>query len=245
MNHNFLSALCLVAAFASAPLMAESIWVNLPVEHVYVPKGFDSNDNAQVIVSGTLPSFCYKAPEVSFTLNENVIQVSVRALYNESHEEGATPCAQVAIPFLEKVSMGVLTQGTYQVQANADTSNFIQEELAVDVAASVDINDHMYARVDSVETKEKSRWITLKGYNPSDCFELDYIKYIPNGKDTYSVLPVMKKVRAFCPRKMMEFAYDSKVPQELDANQILLHVRTMQGDSVNKLFENKPAPESN
>ena len=34
--------------------------VLVPVDNVYSPKGFDANDNSEVIVSGFLPNLCYK-----------------------------------------------------------------------------------------------------------------------------------------------------------------------------------------
>jgi hypothetical protein len=83
----------------------------------------------------------------------------------------------------------------------------------------------------------------LKGYNPSDCFELKEIIIIDNGVDTYSVLPKMKQVKEFCPKKMIPFAYEVEVPQRLEADKVLLHVRVMDGRSVNSFFNNKPLSE--
>ena len=34
----------------------------VPVENVYTPRGFDSNDNAEIVITGYLPNLCYQNP---------------------------------------------------------------------------------------------------------------------------------------------------------------------------------------
>ncbi len=99
------------------------------------------------------------------------------------------------------------------------------------------VDDFQYAYVNYIDKEEQSFGeVTLKGYNPSDCFELYTIEYVHNGKDTYSVLPKMKQVRSFCPMKMVPFKYKWKVPSDLNKSRVLIHVRTMDGKSVNTIF---------
>ena len=50
----------------------------------------------------------------------------------------------------------------------------------------------------------------------------------------------MKQVRTHCPKKMIPFTYEFEVPQNLEADKVLLHVRVMDGRSVNTFFNNKP-----
>jgi hypothetical protein len=46
----------------------------------------------------------------------------------------------------------------------------------------------------------------------------------------------MKKIRDFCPMKMTPFSYDIEVPKSLANPKILLHVRSMDGNSINSIF---------
>ena len=39
--------------------------------------------------------------------------------------------------------------------------------------------------------------------------------------------------------KMVPFSYDMEVPSNLNAAKVLLHVRVMDGKSVNSIFNNK------
>ena len=98
---------------------------------------------------------------------------------------------------------------------------------------------YVYANVDYIETTQGSRIALLKGYNPSDCFEFDRVQFISNERDTYSVLPIMKQVREFCPMKMVPFEILVVVPRTLSVEKLLLHVRVMNGKSVNAIFENE------
>jgi len=236
MNKKLLTRMFPVLALWVGVAHAAPAWVQIPVTNVYVPKGFDSNDDVQVIVSGVLPDLCYQSPKASATIEEGIIKVVVEAIYDAP--EGAA-CAQLARPFLEKASLKVLVAAEYQIQANVGTANLIEEKILISQAASVDVNDHVYAGVDYVEKTENSRKVVLYLNTPSDCYEFDRVEELSNGKDTFSVKPIMRKIRRSCPVKVTEFKVDYIVPEELSADEILLHVRTLQGDSYNTLFKNK------
>lgn len=208
----------------------------IPVDHVFAPDGFDTNDDTQVIVTGYLPNLCYKSPKASQQVLGKTIDVRVQALYDMPP---GTMCLQAIVPFMEAVSVGVLDKGTYNIKVNEGTPSSKAEQIKVVESSSSAIDDHVYAAVDFVETFPGSRTIRLKGYNPSDCFELDQIKMVSNKKDTFAVLPILKQVREACPMKMVPFEYEATVPNELDAETLLLHVRVMNGRSVNALFQNR------
>lgn len=235
MKINSVHQTLLFSLFLGHAVHAAPRQVDLQVEKIYVPAGFDSNDNIQVIVTGTLPNLCYRAPKSKTLHKGNVFKVSLVATYEET--EG-TVCAEAVVPFMEKVVLGTLETGSYIIEANEDSPQNLKEALEVVQANSNVLNDHIYARIEFADPMLKTRQVLLKGYNPSECFELDRIETKSNKKDVYSVLPIMKKVGDFCPMKMVPFSYPYEVPADLSAKEILLHVRTMQGDSVNTLFSN-------
>ncbi len=231
LNSMFLASIGVMSNSVAAPVS-----VSVPVDHIYVPKGFDTNDNTQVIVTGYLPNLCYKSPSSTVSVTENNISIQLNALF-EAPANGV--CAEAIVPYMEVVSVGVLAEGTYGIKVNEGASAFLEESVSIVQSPSLDINDHIYAAVDYVERKENTRTVILNGYNPSDCFELSEVKFISNDKDTFAVLPIMKKIRSFCPMKMIPFKYEAEVPADLKAETLLLHVRVMSGDSVNSLFDNK------
>jgi len=213
----------------------------VPVDKLFIPAGFDNNDNVEVVISGYLPNLCHKNPRVSVTrLANNKIELEVTSLY---YDKTNPFCAEMVVPFTKTVPLGVLDQGKYTIFVNEKkTKNFntkIKETLVVEDSVTNTIDRFEYAYVTNVLTKPASDRIHLKGYTISDCYELDEIEVIDNGEDAYSILPKMTQVRDFCPRKMIPFTYEYVLPDTLDKARILLHVRKMDGDSINTIIMNE------
>jgi hypothetical protein len=208
-------------------------WV--PISRVYAPAGFDSNDDTQVVVSGYLPNLCYKAPRTEVSVTGRTITITVKALIKED----TIFCPQMIVPFLEPVSVGVLSRGSYRIVVNGSSEFEKSSEIRVVEAASSAVDNHVYANLSYIEKTEGSRRIILKGYNPSDCFEFDRVEFMSNEKDAYSVLPILRQVKSDCPKRMVPFSIEAVVPKGLPIEDLLLHARAMDGKSVNTLFDNQ------
>ena len=208
----------------------------VPISHIYSPEGFDSNDNVEVILEGFLPNLCYKSPSHSVEIEKNVINIKVEALLNDNED---IACAEMIVPLLQKVEIGVVDKGNYKILVNGESPWKKEGSIKVEESISGAIDDNVYANVSYVEKDDGSRIVKLKGYNPSDCFVLDKIEFKDNKKDVYSVLPQMKQISNFCPMKMIPFEYELEVPKNLNKDKVLLHVRAMDGKSVNSLFNNR------
>lgn len=206
----------------------------IPVDEIYSPKGFDSNDDVEVIVSGWLPNLCYKVPQAKYEVKGNVIDIKIQA---RKYMDEFNSCAEMVVPFLKSVRVGLLNKGLYEVKVNGKISS----SMFVNQASSDAIDDVVYANVEYVQKMEGKRQVVLKGYNPSDCFVQDRVEFIDNGKNVYSVLPVMEQVSDHCPMKMVPFEWEVEVPSKLKEDRVLLHVRAMDGKSVNSLFPNNIA----
>jgi len=212
------------------------IEMNAPVTHVFIPKGFDSNDNVEIMVSGYLPNVCYKVASASAkVVNKNII-VDVKMFNYQSSDK---ICAQMIVPYLMQVHVGLLDRGEYKINVTNSESPMGLKSLKVSEAVAGAVDEHVYAAVDMIEDDEDSRVVKLRGVNPSDCFELDRIETISNDKDTFSILPILKQVRSDCVDKKTPFEYDYKVPYDLESEAVLLHVRSMNGQSVNLVYRNR------
>lgn len=239
-NNKLITALALLPALSFAAL-PNSFDVGVPVDHIYSPAGFDSNDNSEVAVTGYLPNLCYKAPKATVVITEGKVSVTVKATRNNN---AMGFCANVKVPYTEFIQLGVLDKGAHDVAVNEATRWQKFSKLFIAEASSNSIDEVIYANVEEVvRADENGRKVLLKGYNPSDCFELKEIVVKDNGTDTFSILPKMKQIRANCPKKMIPFAYEVEVPENLAADKVLLHVRVMDGRSVNAFFNNKPLVE--
>lgn len=218
-------------SFAHAGTPVEKM---VPVDHVYAPFGFDSNDSVEIVVTGFLPNLCHKAPASKVEIKGNKVNVEMTSLY---YHESNPFCPEMVVPFTKTISLGVMDKGDYEITVNGESQWEKKEAIKIAESTSNSIDDFSYAYVTYVEKENVGQGhVVLKGYNPSDCFELEKIDYVHNGRDTYSILPKMKQVREFCPMKMVPFEYEFKVPNDIDNNKVLLHVRTMEGNSVNTIF---------
>lgn len=240
-----ISALLTVLAVMPVVCLAgplDSFETSIPVDHIYVPSGFDSNDNAEVIVTGILPDLCYKAPRSTLIIKDGKISVGIKALRKNN---GLAFCTLIRLPYTISVNIGVLDKGKYNLAVNEKTNFELDGKLTIAEAQSNSVDDTIYANVEKVERPDnEKRTIQLKGYSPSDCFELKEIEVKDNGTDTYSILPKLKQVREFCPKKMIPFTYEFELPERLKSDKVLLHVRVMDGRSVNAFFSNKPLVDS-
>lgn len=230
MKHFYVSLFSLALSTLS---YAQPIIVNAPVDHLFVPKGFDNNDNVEVMVTGSFPNTCYSRNKVEVKVKEDIINVTVTAL--SVHQKDV--CEKIEIPFMENVTIGNLQAGDYKIVVN----NFLKENLNVEIASSRSVDNHLYAAINYVDlgfTGGLSGEAFLVGRNQESCLALDEVQYISNGKDTLSILPVMKKVSDDCTgeRKHLEVPVKFQ-PRSFASNKILLFVRTMDGKSVSTLVD--------
>lgn len=215
---------------ANADIPQETI---VHVENAYAPKGFDSNDNTEVVIEGYLPNVCHKSPNTVSRVNGNTIEIKVTALkYNPSNPF----CPQMIVPFLRPVSIGVLKAGTYHIVVNKGTQFETHSQIEVHQATAETVDDFLYAHVEFIQSIPGTRKIALHGYQPSDCLKFEEIIYTSNGVDTYSILPKMKQVSQFCPFKRTPFYAEWEVPKEITRDKVLLHVRKIDGQSYNMLY---------
>jgi hypothetical protein len=233
----FLTLSSLIVGGILVPQMSQAstpVEVQVPVENVYTPKGFDSNDRAEVVISGYLPNLCHRSPFSKVRKVGKSIQVELSSLYYEPNNPF---CAQMIVPFLETVQVGVLEKGDYEVIVNGGTQDKQRSVLTITEAKQNSVDDYVYAGVEYVDKSAADSTVTLKGYNPSDCYAFDEVVSVSNNKDTYAVLPKMKQVYSFCPMKMIPFSYQYRVPKDLEEKKVLLHVRSMNGKSVNSVYD--------
>ena len=211
-----------------------STGVAIGVEHVYVPSGFDANDiKPEIMVSGWLENSCYKNPTGAvMKKNDNSISVSVTAT---KYVDSGHVCLQILIPYLITIPLGTLGEGKYEIVINDGTSSRVNSSISIATPSSSAVDNYIYARVQNIKYDKELNIATISGLNPTTCLELERIKLVYNGENTYSVLPIMKLVSEECPVEMVPFEYHFKLPQPITTN-TLLHVRSMDGGALNFLI---------
>lgn len=205
----------------------------VPVTGIYSPRGYDTYDSAEIVVTGYLPNGCYKNPKVEINSNGSFIDLKVTSLH---YGNTTTYCSEAIFPFVKTVDLGTLKAGEYKIRHYTNYRIDRQVKFKVKEVDFSEEKNQIYANVEHIERYPSENTLVLFGHNPSDCFVLDEIKVVNNKRKTITILPRMKKVSDFCPMKMQPFQYKLNIPRDDREESTLIHVRAMYGNSVNTLY---------
>lgn len=217
------------ALFASAPTV-----VPAPIDHLFIPDGFDNNDSIELVVTGKYPNPCYSRNKIEVEVKGDLIDIHVTSLSKEAQNNSL--CEELKVPFSEVINVGSLQAGEYRVRVNPETSYEQKGNLSVDLSSSNSVDDFLYAQVDYVDlgfTGGQSGDALLVGRSISPCLALDKVEYLSNGKDTLSILPIMKKISQDCPEKYTSLHVPIKFNlKNYKHEKVLLFVRSVEGKSI-------------
>jgi hypothetical protein len=224
------------------------VLTNAPVSNVFVPVGFDDNDYVEVIIHGHFSNSCNKmGPVIGVSDSETrEVQISARSLKYFGNE-----CIPMAIPFVQSVKLGQLKAGEYDVSLRGGSPSF-SRTLVVAPSTSSTADDNLYAPVDEVDFKpvsgaEDLYSLTVSGIFPRadlGCMQLEEVKVL-TFEDVLVVLPIARfeKDPSLCAPSLTPFDRTFKVSKDVKLDlkrDTLIHVRVLNGQSVNKVvgFEN-------
>lgn len=226
---------------ASFSAMAdEPAEVPAPVSKIFIPFGFDSNDNVEVVAHGEFPNSCWRVGKTSATVDHetNTIYVDVTAYQYPEGERFL--CAQVIMPYIAPVKLGILKTGEYTVVAGANQD--VRAQLHVEEATTQSPDDHMYAQVDSAEVVALANGeyeLQMSGTHPYfyiGCMKITEVKTYLRPDDVLVALPI-GEIEEVCPES---YSHHFKVRHKIEnmfLGKGLLHIRALNGDSYNKLIQ--------
>lgn len=220
--------LFLLAPFASA-IERGPVVVKMGLRTGYVPQGFDDNDRIQVTVEGYFSDSCYKVGPYRAQTSPGLISISQFAY------KYLGVCLDVIVPFHQVVDLGILPQGTYKVVDT--TSGTALGVLPISKARSENPDDDYYAPVSdaSVITGANPRIVVTGAFTDSCLFFKEVRVRVYN--NIIEVLPIVQKAPTqSCQRGYFPFqrAAGLQVPRK---GRYLLHVRSMEGQAINKLVD--------
>jgi hypothetical protein len=230
LKHLILASLVSTAVFAGTPVLKP-----VEINKVYSPTGFDSNDKAEVIISGWLPNACQKLPTYQIKKTDDNIDISMNALH---YDESNPYCPPEKVAFTQKVKLGILNPGSYELEVNKKQDSASYDRLRVVKAEQPSVDSNKYPYVTKINIDQNKDRVHLTALRESDCYALDSVEILNDGKNTYSIMPVLKKTRDFCPKKMQPISVSFDMPDSLNSNKVLLHVRSTSGKAVNKIIKN-------
>lgn len=225
-----LSCLCWCAVAASA-----SSGQQVPVGSVrtFAPIGFDDNDNSQLVIEGYLDNDCYRLEKPNVRIDTETRQITIQPMASYYQWQ----CLEVFVPWTQVIDLGKIPAATYSVHvgSSGEAANLVIKE-----SHTVQPDDYVYAAVDSVavqvDAAQQQISAVLHGRFSNRCSEFDGVNVIDNGK-TIDILPIMKsKDTRTCERSNEPFEYKVVLPWK-DPGRYLLHIRSLNGQAVNHVFE--------
>ena len=98
-----------VALYSCSALASEGALVSIGSERTFAPRGFDDNDQIQIVVEGKLDNDCYRleAPSVRVDSASRQITVQPQASYYN------WLCLEVLVPWTQVINVGRLAAGDW------------------------------------------------------------------------------------------------------------------------------------
>jgi hypothetical protein len=219
---------------------AKPLIQDAPVEAIFVPSGFDDNDNVEVVIHGTFPDGCHRVESAKADVDEAKHRITISA---KSVVDPNEYCVQSLTPFIQSVSVGNLEEGSYQViYANNPE---VMESLAVDRRKTESPDDYLFAPVENAyidvnrETGKQS--LKLQGHFPHyfiGCMVIREVRVVRDPVDVLVVQPIAEVVNTdVCESQpaARSFGYTVGLQQPFQGEG-LLHVRTINGTSLNRFL---------
>lgn len=250
-NKNIWFGLCLgVALSIGLVTQAEDFKTEeVRLEAVLTPsKGYDDNDTVEVILHGTLKNACYSIGNAEFErIGENKISVKQFArklTTGVCADESKLPThLLLQVPFTTELTLGQLGNGPYQVVYNQSFGNSAGvRDLVVARSKLPSVDELPYASVSAALTRDvygpkDDVKVTINGVLTSSRMELNPVVQWEKVDDVYVVLPTVKvRNDVLCTYMLRPFQFNLNIGNS-DPGHYLVHVRSMNGNSVNKVFE--------
>ena len=132
---NILALVAVLAAFGSASALASPRVLDEPKEReldvgindAFVPGGFDSDSDANVIVNGIFPNGCYRWSRAEVNkLDEKVTEVKTKAKVRSGM------CLMVLIPFTNEINLGKLPAGENTIRFVSGDGTYLEKKVNVE-----------------------------------------------------------------------------------------------------------------
>ena len=223
-----------LALFTSTTLRAETPGlVSVNLAKAYVPIGFDDNDKSEISVVGQLPNSCYKVGPARHEVDKANKVITVE----QSAYVYLGMCLQVIVPFSQRIDLGILEEGNYQIKDAA--SGTMLGMLPIGRAKSESADEFLYAPVTDaqIRTHDGKSFLFLQGSFTDRCMSIKEVKI-----HYYSDVIVVQPIAQYSPSgadecgfQMIRYRHEVPLKDGL-TGEMLIHVRSMDGQAVNRFI---------
>lgn len=213
---------------------------------IFTPMGFDDNDNAQVVVAGVLPNTCHKVAPSVVTVDSKKRKITIE---DRAYVYSTSWCAMVTIPYTKTIELGLVKPGKYTVEAVvAPGKTKSMGTLPIGSATTASPDEYLYAPVSDALLAEKNESVVelvLQGEYSSPCMRMKEVRVVHNASNVLEILPIAEMMSAeacSAPNdgraQIIPFEERVVIKDKLPRGPILIHVRSLNGQSLNRVIEN-------
>lgn len=236
------SALAGLVALMSSQAMAlsdEPVVFNQLPSAMYVPVGFDTNDNSQIVIEGQFDNSCYRPGVTEYQVDYASKTILIN---NKAQKYQSDFCLMVILEYKKEINLGLLNvPGDYKVMF-MDNSGQSESLGMINIApaSTSAADDYIYAPVREARydkpTLDKNGEVVLRGTFTNSCMKMDRVIVSRPNVGVIQVLPIAKmEDRTDC-----RVLKDNPVPFEerislkgFGSGRVLIHVRSLNGQAVN------------
>ncbi len=227
---------CTLGTASVAHASAAGVEVDIPARFMFIPGGFDSNDQVQVTLDGYLPNACYKLAQPRIAFDSTTHTYTVTTVAN-SFEADNVACGTYVVPYTVSATLGQVPAGDYIIE----TLGAQKMALHVKESSGVGPDDFLYAPVDHIHVRvdltQKSIVTSIEGRFTNSCMRWKEIKIIDEGS-TVIVIPIIRlEERADCVSREMTYkTMEAMIPWR-QPGRYMVHVRGLSGAATNHVFD--------
>jgi hypothetical protein len=223
--------------------------VEVPIAHVFVPsKGYDDNDNVEVVLDGELPNSCYTV-DLSQVMkdagNAKILDAKQFAMKRSdgvcAHVETLSGDAKLPVPYTLEARIGQLDAGQYTVKFKSLENTSAQREFNVAVAPAPLVDSLPYASVSGIHmsdvySSDQEVKGSLDGQITSTCMSLSQKLDVRRLGDVFVIRPTTNNSLDFrCFQLMRPFGIGFNFGK-LSEGRYLVHVRSRNGKALYRAF---------
>jgi hypothetical protein len=231
---------CFLAVFAlfTSTSDASARTFILKPKYAFTPKGFDTNDNAQVVLAGAFSDYCMKVGTTRHTVDKVKKKIFIQQTYSTGEN-----CHDIEmyIPYSIEVNLGTLPKGNYEVHVlDMDNQYTLMSQLPISEAKSSNgnqVDERLYAPVTSIEFKTgrgEFPLLVINGVFSNTCLSLSGVEVHQRMGDVFEVLPVAVDRKRACAAALQPYSKTVEL-KGFTLRDTLIHVRSMNGQSINKV----------
>jgi len=236
-----LSFISLIGQVADEVETKRPVRVDAPIRAVHVPGYLDNNDVAQFMIEVEFPNSCYAMGRVIVRAQTEDLDAGKIGFQLEALKYDRPTCLQVKTKTLKVVDLGILPSGSYQLTGLKDSR--VYNNIRIAKAEGRSIDNFTYAPVDALFLKNDQqgnrRLLVLVGSYRNSCMKLRSEIPVYRANDTTRVIEVLPIVEMekdqICLEQIVPFMVPVEIPDKIPSGEYVFHVRTMNGNSLNKL----------